>query len=125
MNIESRRNARRSSPSAVRHSPFTDTQSGIVSLERALRAITRTNQRTGHALQESKLQGLLTIGSELIGRNPTFDRQVIHGGTQILAQGKDIYAGSTHVLHGFEDLGIRLSQAQHEARLRQDMRHEL
>ena len=56
---------------------------------------------------------------ELPWRDEAFDREMVRGRAQVLAERQDVDADGAQVVHRREDLGCRLPETDHQAQLRQ------
>src|SRR6185369_5574758 len=94
-------------------------QAGVVALERTLGSIARPHQRAGDAFEKAFCQRHLAITLEVLRRHPALDGEVIRSRSQILAEGEQVDARCTNVVHRRRDLFLGLAQAEHHAGLRQ------
>src|SRR5437868_7251042 len=85
-------------------------EAGVVALKRALGAIARAHERSGHAFEEAERERALAVAIELLGSHEAPDGQVIHGRAQVLSEGHDVDSGGAQISECLVDLGITLTE---------------
>jgi hypothetical protein len=76
-----------------------------------------SNHGTAGDVEEAEGSGGLGVGLELFGGDELDNGQVTDGRLQVLAEGQDVAADLTEVIHGGEDFGFGFTEAEHEAGL--------